>query len=616
MNFHFNKVVLWLHTGKKRELTFQPNKVNVITGGSNTGKTAVLQIIDYCLFASRSKLPESIINENVAWYGINIKINDKNYTICRTALSQGKVTNNYYFSSSGEIPEFPITNNEELTIKALLETEFSIDRKVAIPFGGKLLKAGAKISLRYFLMFTTLSQDIIANSSVYFDKQDESRYQEALPRIFDLAVGIDNVENILAREKKLNIESEIRKLEKKQAKIDLKMDDFQKELVEVVKRAKELGLVEPDVNMPEAISNLRKPVDILIDQASERASDKYNILKGEYYREKRVIRNLKQLKNEYVSYKIALKDVQDSLKPIEYLNQKYSELVKTSIYYEMISALETDFASIKSDIKNRTPIDVNIFDLIREREKVVQEIQNKLNEIPKENKSFENDKEKFLFIGETKAKLDIYKASDKQAPDELQAQIEDLQSSLESLHVMDASENKAMFVKLLEEIIQIFINFIGNALENYQEYHPVFDYTKKALLLRKPMTDFIENVGSSSNHMFMHLFLFLGLHEAIKRKKAPFVPSYLIIDQPSRPYWGEGEKKKEKLDRGDESKIRKAFELLDDFMKRIQIELASEFQMIVFEHVPPSTWEGLNHIHLVEEFISENALIPEKLLNR
>jgi hypothetical protein len=412
MNFHFNKVILWLHSGEKRELIFLPNKVNVITGGSNTGKTAIMQIIDYCLFASRSKLPESIINENVAWYGINMQINEKKYTICRTALSQGKATHNYYFSSSGEIPEFPKANNRELTVKALLEAEFSIDRKIAIPFGGKMLKAGAKISLRYFLMFTTISQDIIANSSVYFDKQDESRYQEALPRIFDLAVGIDSVENILAREKKLNIESEIRRLERKQDRIDLKKDDFQKELVDVVKRAKELGLIEPDTNMPEAISKLRKPADTLIDQATDSASDKYDKLKGEYYRQKRVIRNLKQLKNEYVSYKIALKDVQDSLKPIEYLNQKYTELIKTSIYYEVISALEADFTSIKSDIKNRTPIDVNIFDLIREQEKAVQEIQNKLNEIPKENKSFENDKEKFFFLGETKAKLDIYKASD------------------------------------------------------------------------------------------------------------------------------------------------------------------------------------------------------------
>lgn len=174
MIFNFEKLILWFHAGGKRELTFQPSKVNVITGGSNTGKSAILQIIDYCLFASRSKISESIINENVNWYGIIININGKKYAICRSSLSEGKVTHNYYFSSSGNVPELPETNSDEKTIKSLLETEFGIDRNVRIPFGGKVLKTGSKISLRYFLLFTTISEDIITDSSVYFDKQNES----------------------------------------------------------------------------------------------------------------------------------------------------------------------------------------------------------------------------------------------------------------------------------------------------------------------------------------------------------------------------------------------------------------------------------------------------------
>jgi DNA repair exonuclease SbcCD ATPase subunit len=73
--------------------------VNVITGSSGTGKTAILQIIDYCLFASEHKISEDIINENVMWYGINFMINDNNYTIAREAPKFKKVSNNYYFSS-------------------------------------------------------------------------------------------------------------------------------------------------------------------------------------------------------------------------------------------------------------------------------------------------------------------------------------------------------------------------------------------------------------------------------------------------------------------------------------------------------------------------------------
>jgi len=66
MKYNIEKLILWLKNGKKRELEFEPSKVNVITGDSNTGKTAVLEIIDYCFFSSKSTISESIINENIS----------------------------------------------------------------------------------------------------------------------------------------------------------------------------------------------------------------------------------------------------------------------------------------------------------------------------------------------------------------------------------------------------------------------------------------------------------------------------------------------------------------------------------------------------------------------
>ncbi|MFK5970836.1 MAG: hypothetical protein QM487_12060 [Candidatus Marithrix sp.] len=64
MKFYIENIVLWLKNSTKRTIIFQPNKVNVIIGDSNTGKIAILEIVDYCFFASKSKIPESIINEN------------------------------------------------------------------------------------------------------------------------------------------------------------------------------------------------------------------------------------------------------------------------------------------------------------------------------------------------------------------------------------------------------------------------------------------------------------------------------------------------------------------------------------------------------------------------
>lgn len=130
--------------------------------------------------------------------------------------------------------------------------------------------------------------------------------------------------------------------------------------------------------------------------------------------------------------------------------------------------------------------------------------------------------------------------------------------------------------------------------------------------MRKPRSALIEKLGSSSNHMFMHLFHFMALQEVAISRKSRFVPSLLILDQPSRPYYGDEEKisKIESLPKTDTGKITAAFQLMNNFISHINSEYQTSFQMIVFEHVPVSIFEDMKNIHLVEKFRDGVALIP------
>ena len=76
MRFCIDKLILWLKDGRLRTLPFIEDKVNVITGNSKTGKTAVLEIIDYCLCGSDETvvISHEHIGENVLWYGLRFKI--------------------------------------------------------------------------------------------------------------------------------------------------------------------------------------------------------------------------------------------------------------------------------------------------------------------------------------------------------------------------------------------------------------------------------------------------------------------------------------------------------------------------------------------------------------
>ncbi|WP_234921398.1 DUF3732 domain-containing protein, partial [Vibrio anguillarum] len=103
------------------------------------------------------------------------------------------------------------------------------------------------------------------------------------------------------------------------------------------------------------------------------------------------------------------------------------------------------------------------------------------------------------------------------------------------------------------------MTIVGDSLVNYSKYKPSFDYKNKQLSLRKPKSTYIENVGSSSNHMFLQLFFSLSLHQIIMQNEVKFVAPYLIIDQPSRPYYGDEKEKEKSLSSSDQSKIKSAF---------------------------------------------------------
>lgn len=615
MKFYFKNIVLWLKNGKTRVLEFRPNKVNIITGDSNTGKTAILEIIDYCFFASKSKISESVINENVEWYGINFIINDKYYTICRKSLDKSIPSNEYYFSSTGEIPENPKYNNEKEAIQQIIETEFSIDRNTVIPFGSGTIKAGSKISMRYFLLFNTISQNVITNDEVFFDKQSDSRYKDALTRIFDLAVGIDTIENKLKKEKEEELEKELRKLERKQNIFSQKKETFQSEINTLVRQAKEYALVKEEGDGEETLDDLQKIITTLDNDKGLLSSDSASeILQREKNLLERKIRNLQRFNEEYATYKNTSKGTLDSLQPILFLESQNESLIKTSVFQEIVMSLKEELLSVKKAIHSKTPIDMQISDIIDGYNNRLIQIKNDLERLPKQVKSFNGEKDKFIFIGEIKAKLNLYASTKDVDKPDYSSQIEKLESKLAGILIEDITEKKKLTIKLLEEVIYDYITLAGKALENYANFQPEFDYTNKKLLLRKPKTAYIEYVGSSSNHMFLSLFLFLGLHEVVLQNQSPFVPSFLIIDQPSRPYWGNGSNQKEKNEHTDEYKITAALELLNVFTEN-RIKEKVPFQMIVFEHIPKKMWEetDMKNIHLVEEFSDGNALIPSDM---
>ncbi|UBK86950.1 DUF3732 domain-containing protein [Clostridium perfringens] len=606
MRFFFNNIILWMKNGKIRKLDFKPNKVNIITGGSETGKSAILAIIDYCFFADRDiKITEEFINENVAWYGINFCINNKTYTLARKSLDSSRPSKEYYFSLIGEIPEKPFFSISEVELKKIINEEFSINENIVVPYGGKTIKAGSKISIRYFMLFNSQDENTIDSSDTFFNRQTDMKYKEALERTFDLAVGISDEKDILIKEKINNLYKELNRYNRKQAAIDKKVNEFTNEKSSLVKKAKEMGLISDDIlDVDDGMKAITDLIDGKLPFGEVKSSKILDELDQKEKKLKREIKIIKDFLEQVNNYKDINSNNLDSLKPIKYLSDNFGELINHPSVIEVIDGLQNNYSNI---LKNISKITKNNYGMDEELKSLNKELKIIRNEIEKCSKEKENKNilDKYIFIGEAKTKINLYYSDMPEI--NFKEKIEGLEKSINKLEsiIENNNEKKVAVIKAIEISAKNLMEQCKNAMETYANYIPILNYKEKKLELMNPKIAKISRVvGSSSNYVFLHLFFILALHEVIIAQKIKYIPSYIILDQPSRPYYDN-----ENDDFKDKEKITVAMQLLNDYIDLIVNEYKEEFQLIVFEHIPKEIWSEMDNFYLVEEFINENKLI-------
>src|ERR1035438_9652599 len=75
MYFQVREIILWPRAGRflPRRVVFEVGRVNVISGASRTGKSAIIPIIDYCLGADECTMPVKTIRDGCEWFGVLVE---------------------------------------------------------------------------------------------------------------------------------------------------------------------------------------------------------------------------------------------------------------------------------------------------------------------------------------------------------------------------------------------------------------------------------------------------------------------------------------------------------------------------------------------------------------
>ncbi len=91
-------------------MDFIPGMVNVVMGGSRTGKSAVIPIIDYCLGASTCAIPKKVIRTACSWFGIIVETKEGQKLLARKNPGAAKASDDMYVleGRTVEIPKFMV----------------------------------------------------------------------------------------------------------------------------------------------------------------------------------------------------------------------------------------------------------------------------------------------------------------------------------------------------------------------------------------------------------------------------------------------------------------------------------------------------------------------------
>jgi hypothetical protein len=621
MNFTLHEVKLWFKDEKTVPVSyhFLPNKVNVITGDATTGKTSFWRIIDYCLLSIKPKIASSI-TEAVSWFGIRFTINEKEYSIARMSPNRANITSDLFFHSGALPSENPQRNTQIIDLKKILDAEFGINDKLIFPFGKEIGKSNFNISYRHFLPFISITEDIIGASETYFDTTfyGKEEYDVALRHVFDMVIGVNDLANIKANERISLIDNDLKRIQAMKTKNQTKEKAFKSGVLQLVNKLRQNQLLDHSEE-PTAIEEAVRIIENTLTMTKQAADnsklfielDQLNRRKNEI---KANINAINRYKREYDTYKRNLKKSADSLKPIEFLTDNLSEqLVDSYETLSFISSLEVSLREVESALTKNGTEPVKVSGELQHLEKELSAVQKRIDELTLISKNIQTTSARLIIAGEVKyAKEQLIKnyvldVIDGKKIEELNSEKVNLQNNIkESRQIKDLMQGK------LNASIQRSYHQL-KSLPEYWDSDTLFNTTEMVLQLKPKNQLFIlDNIGSKSNYMFLHLCFYLGLHEHIINVSPEHVPQFLFIDQPSIPYYSGSDN----IGNDDKSKLLDAFSLLNSFIGHV-VAQKNSFQIFMVEHAPKEYWIGndLTHFHTVAEFINGKGLMPDHLLN-
>jgi len=644
MNLQIAKIVLYSRSGEIRELTFNLGGLSVLTGASKSGKSAVIDIVDYCTGRSTCNVADGVIRKHVGWYAVVFQRGDEQIFIARKNPDPGQKTSPDVYLERGRVVEAPPADalRKNITVDAvepLLGSLIGInenEHRPAAPTRDPL-----EANIRHALLFCFQDQNDIDSKRRLFHRQDEDFITQAIKDTLPYFLGAVDEDALFKRSLLDQARRHLRQLERR-------LKDGRAAAIEefprgrrLLEEAQQVGLVSDRVHVldDELLETLRAAT------ADDRAPATFVSADGEdvlaaLRLERQAFRERLTLVNEEIrTTKSFAFDTNGYLREAGEQRARLSAigLVKSKDHDShhcpvcqstletptpLTAQLEHSLVALNSQLEavqaENPRLQVKLSRLLAQKtelEDALRDNQQRVTAQIRENESLRAQQE--LFVQQARAVGKILQYLDSQREptghNAVQAAIDEVRAKIEQLENDLDDENT-------QEKLRTFLNIIGRYMTEYSAALNLEHAGSQLRLDIKNLTVIADtmdgpvplyNMGSGENWVGYHVIAHLALHKWFRQKDRP-VPGFLILDQPSQAHYPperDAEGSLDGLRNEDQQAVLKLFQLLTNAAK----ELAPHLQIIVLDHADlrrPWFEEAV-----VERWRDGRKLIPDNWLN-
>ncbi|NWL08196.1 DUF3732 domain-containing protein [Pseudomonas hunanensis] len=558
------------------QVTFKPG-LNIITGKSSMGKSAIIEIFDFCFGNSDDTIPKGVITERSKVYFTFLQFEAELLLLARSRntdklfISPVKGTLEEIFVKMKTAREFfssslylPLREFKKELGRYFQVTMADIDEDQNRREQGK--SKSATPSVRSFTSYMLQHQNLVANKHALFYRFDEKEKREQAIEHLKIFMNFADQKYFWLSQESNQLKADLKKIEAQIPKNKNEKDKFIKKvegLLEDYKAISGTDLIPlTGAQIAGSIKTSYKKIrdaNVRIDSLADTYSIRKKALEDERSKQTVIVRGI-QDKLHAVQSSISL--TEDFAKEVtEIPVPEYAEVCDAHCPFchtpneqveqeanKLTAAIGWMNRELRTSSYARESFrdeESKLIKLLAKEKEILSSIQASINQLAKQVQDLKKSKTVDEIALRVKHRLEgaieDYANRDNSEYEGTQKYIKDRLAEIKPL--LDAYNVPGKMADL-SDLINSEMARIGAGFDFEEAYKPInlkFDLHTFDLWHESPNMGnvYLRSMGSGANWLYTHLTLFLALHSvfALKHEEGCRIPPILFLDQPTQVYF-------------------------------------------------------------------------------